>query len=273
MRAEGLSERRSCFLAGLNRATFRYRTVPRDEGPLRERLEALARRWPRFGVPRLTVLVRAEFGEVNHKKVERLYKEAGLSLPRRRSKKRRGALRTEVAVRATRPAQCWAMDFVSDTLGDGRRFRALTIIDEFTRECMAIEVDTSLSGERVTRVLDRISPPGGKPLYLRTDNGPEFTSQALLRWTQDRGITQHYIAPGRPMQNGTCESFNGKLRDECLSRRWFTSLDEARNTIEAWRIEYNELRPHSALNYTTPKNFKERFEENTMKENLSLAVA
>ncbi len=245
----------------------------RDDGPLRERLVALARRWPRFGTPRLTFLLRVECGAINHKRVERLYKQAGLSLPRRRSKKRRGGFRPQLLEKPARPGQCWAMDFVSDTLADGRRFRALTVIDEFTRECVAIEVDTSLSGERVTRVLDRIIKQRGTPMNLRTDNGPEFTSQVLLRWTQARGVTQHYIAPGKPMQNCTCESFNGKLRDECLSRKWFATLEEARNIIETWRIEYNEERPHSALNFKTPRDFKENYEERTMNENLSFAVA
>jgi putative transposase len=273
MQGRGLSERRSCGLVGQARTTQRYETKPKDDGPVRDVLRALTKRWPRFGLPRLTYLVREELGAVNHKRIERVYRESGMQLPRRRKGKRRGAGRLGPHEAPNRPNASWSMDFIMDSLADGRKFRNLVIIDAFTRECLAIEIDTSLSGERVARVLRRLAEVRGLPEAIVQDNGSEFTSKAMFTWSRDAEVELQFIAPGKPMQNGHCESFNGKFRDECLSRHYFPSLDNARHTIEAWRKEYNEERPHSAIGYQTPEAFKLAWERknnvHSKTENLS----
>jgi putative transposase len=190
--------------------------------------------------PRLTALLRREFGPVNHKRVERIYREEALQLPRRLT---------------TRPGERWSMDFMSDSLADGRRYRLLCIVDDFSRECVAIEVDTSIGGERVARVLGGLSDRGKRPQTIVVDNGPEFTSKAMLTWAERRGVLLHFIEPGRPMQNAFIESFNGKLRTECLNQQWFLSLSEARERIETWRKSYNRERPYSALGYLAPHTY------------------
>lgn len=277
MKSEGLSERRSCALAGLARATYRYRArCSREEAGVRERLRDLAALRPRFGAPRLTVLLRQEFGAVNHKRVERIYREEGLQLPRRKKGKRRGIGRI-IGLQAPRePNERWSMDFMSDSLSDGRRFRLLTVVDDFTRECIAIEVDTGISGERVVRILKSVGYMRGLPKTLVADNGPEFTSKAMLVWSRPQGVSLHFIKPGRPTQNAFVESFNGRLRDECLNQHWFGNLDEARRIIESWRLDYNTRRPHSALGYMTPKAFRMAFEQKAkndkMGQELSIAV-
>lgn len=256
MQATGLSERRACVLAGQHRSTQRYAGHPRDDTLVRECLRRLVRRWPRFGLPRLSFLVREELGPVNHKRVHRVYCQEQLQLPRRRKKRRCGGGRLGPSEGARRPTQVWSMDFVSDTLASGRRFRALVVVDAFTRECLAIEADTSLSGERVVRVLRQLTQTRGLPERIVMDNGPEFTSRAMWHWSRDTEVALAFIQPGKPMQNGHCESFNGKLRDECLSQNYFTTLADARQTIEHWRCEYNHLRPHSSIGYKTPKAFR-----------------
>lgn len=277
MQAQGLSERRACTLAGQSRTTQRYNGRRTDNERLRRRLRELAARWTRYGTPRLTMLVRKEFGAVNHKRIERLYREEGLRLPRKRKGKRRGTSGREPLATPTGPNCIWATDFVSDCFEGGGRFRALGVIDVFTRECLALEVDTSLSGERVVRVLRRLAHERGLPNAIMVDNGTEFTSKAMLGWSQETEVRLHFIAPGKPVENAYIESFNGKLRDECLNQHYFADLNDARARLENWRLIYNEERPHSSLNYETPQAFRLAWEQrNTVQsdqEKLSLQVA
>ena len=276
MREAGFSERRSCCLTGLNRSTYQYEPKPGDDEHIRERLKELALKKTRYGAPLLTMLIRREFGAVNHKRIERMYREEGLQLPRKR---RKGVKyeRKQPLEPAVRPNERWSMDFMSDSLHDGRKFRVLTIIDDFTRESVGMEVDTGISGERVTRTLDRIAESGGFPEKIVMDNGPEFTSKAMLLWSERRGVRLHHIEPGKPNQNAFIESFNGTFRDGCLNQHWFESLSEARGTIERWRVEYNIERPHSSLGKMTPMEFRREFEKQekdaTMVENYALVMA
>lgn len=257
MGRHGLSERRACRLAGLDRSTFQYPKRAGGDDVLRARLRELAGERRRFGYRRLGILLAREGLKANHKKVFRLYREEGLAVRRRRGRKR--ALGTRRPMLAPdRPNQRWSLDFVSDALADGRRFRALCIVDDFTREALAVVVDTSLSGQRVARELDRIIVRRGAPQMVVSDNGTELTSHAILRWQQDRGVEWHYIAPGKPTQNAFVESFNGRFRDECLNEHLFHHLDEARCLVEAWRIDYNVERPHSALGGLAPVAYAEQ---------------
>ena len=268
MRRAGVSERRACAQVAIGRGTYRYQgKSAADELVVRGLIRELARFRPRFGSPRLTALVRRKLGAVNHKRVERIYAQEGLQLPRRRQGRRRGAGRVVPLGELTGPNQRWSMDFVQDSTVGGRKIRALTIVDEFTRECPAIEVDTSINGQRVVRVLDRLSETHGLPQALVMDNGPEFTSKALAAWAKRSGITLHFITPGKPAENGYIESFNGKFRDECLNLHWLLDLADARAMIEEWRADYNRDRPHSSLGYLTPLEFKQN-----MDRNLSLLV-
>ena len=247
------SERRACGLVGQPRSTQQYhRKVKPDEG-LRERVAQLAAERPRFGYRRLTALLRRDGVPVGHGRVHRITKELRLQVPRRKRKRLAGT--KPVTYEITEPNQRWGMDFVSDSLADGRTFRALAIVDHYTRECPAIEVDLSLPGARVVRVLERLAKERGLPEAIRVDNGPEFVSDTIRRWCEHKGLRLDYIQPGKPMQNGHAESFNGKFRDECLNTHWFTTLRQARSIIESWRIDYNGARPHSALGYATPNEF------------------
>jgi putative transposase len=251
------SQRRACRAVGAPRATVRYQTRRPTQEPLRARLRALAAARPRFGYRRLTILVRREQGAVNHKRVYRLYRLEGLAV-RRRGRKRVARSARVAPVIALEPGQRWAMDFMQDSLASGRPFRTLNIVDLATRECLAIEVDTSLPGARVVRVLERLCAVHGRPTAITMDNGPEFAGLALDAWAYKEGVQLDFIEPGRPMQNGHLESFNGKFRDECLNQHWFIDLDDARETIAAWRDDYNTVRPHSALGNLTPLDFAER---------------
>jgi putative transposase len=252
-----LSERRACDLVGVGRSSYRYRQLGSEEAGLRDRLKELAAERRRYGYRRLTVLLRREGRTVNHKRVYRLYREEGLSV-RRRKRKRIGAVERQGLALPTGTNQRWSMDFVADGLGDGRKFRSLNIVDDYSRECLAAEVDTSLPGGRVVRVLERLGELRGVPQVLVMDNGPEFAGQTLDMWAYERGVRLHFIEPGKPVQNAFVESFNGKMRDECLNEHWFGSLAEARQTIELWRRDYNEVRPHSALGNRTPQEFATR---------------
>jgi putative transposase len=276
MQAVGLSERKACTLAGQPRNTQRYEGRSGNDGPLRERMHALSRQWPRYGTPRLTLLLRKELGIVNHKRIERIYREEKLQLPRKRKNKRRGASTREPLASPSRPNELWAIDFVSDCFEYGGRFRTLTVIDVFTRECLALEADTSLSGERVTRVLSRIAQSRGLPVSIMMDNGTEFTSKAMLKWSQEAEVHLWFIEPGKPMQNGYVESFNGKLRDEFLNQHYFENLNDARGKLERWRAVYNEQRPHSSLEYETPQAYRLAFEQRNNvqpnKDKLSLTL-
>ena len=259
MRGTGLSERRSCHLTGLNRATYRYTPQPKNDEHVRELLKELAEKKPRYGAPFLTFLIRKKLGAVNHKRIERIYREEGLQLPRKR---RKGAKykRKQPLKPATRPNERWSLDFMSDALYDRRKFRVLTILDDFCRESPGILADTSISGGRVARVLDDIAEVTGYPEMLVVDNGPELTSKALLMWAEARGVVIHHIEPGKPNQNAYIESFNGTMRDGCLNQHWFSSIAEARRVIEDWRIEYNLERPHSSLGMMTPTEFRRAFQ-------------
>ena len=250
----GVSQRRACGLVEVDRGTCRYRRRCREDGHLRTRLRELAETRRRFGYRRLQVLLLREGWQVNHKRIYRLYVEEKLGLKRKRGRKRSG-MRQPLLV-PTGANQVWSIDFMTDALSSGRRFRTLNIVDDYTRECLAIEVDTSLSGARVVRVLEELKVRRGLPRQIRSDNGPEFTSRVLDQWVYENGIRWHYIQPGRPMENGYVESFNGRLRDECLNEHWFMDLAEARKIIEAWRQDYNRCRPHSALGYRTPEEFR-----------------
>lgn len=246
------SERRACGLMTMAVSSYRYQSRRSDEG-LRLRLVELAREKPRFGYRRLHVLLRRSGEDVNHKRVHRVYREAGLSI---RRKKRKHCGRTGQPLRVwTAANQEWALDFVHDAVESGRAIRVLSVVDAYTRECLALEVDTSFASRRVTRVLDEIIAERGTPQVIRCDNGPELTSRHFLAWCIERKIELVHIQPGRPMQNGQVESFHGKLRDECLRVSWFGNLFEARRKIAAWRTEYNQERPHSSLGYRTPEEF------------------
>ena len=256
----GLSERRACRLVGIGRSTLRYRPrVRADEQPLRQRLHELAAVRPRFGYRRLHVLLRREGVIVNHKRVERLYREEGLAVRRRTRKRVARDGRGRAAVPG-RPNQQWGIDFISDALAWGRRIRLFTVVDVFTREALAIEVDTSLPGGRVVRVLERLVAERGASDEIVLDNGPELAGKALDQWAYERGVWLRFIEPGKPIQNAFVESFHGRLRDECLDRHWFIGLSDARQTIETWRQDYNQSRPHSALGYRPPEEFRQAFE-------------
>lgn len=255
-----LSERRACELAGTPRSSYRYLVRRRREEvdqELRGRLRELAAERRRFGYRRLTVLLRREGWRVNPKRVCRLYRAEGLGV-RRRKRKRIAATERQPPRALTRPNERWSMDFISDALSDGRKFRSLNIVDDYTRRCLAVEVDTSLAGGRVVRVLETLSDREGLPEVILTDNGPEFAGQVLDRWAYERGVRLRFIEPGKPVQNAFVESFNGKMRDECLNEHWFMSLQDAREKIEAWRKDYNKVRPHSALGNRTPEEFAAR---------------
>ena len=254
-----MSERRACRVIGMQRCSYRYQSRRKDWVELRQRLLQLAAERKRFGYQRLHVLLRREGFPVNVKRIYRLYKEEGLSVRKRIRKRLKGCPRKELQA-PTRPGEQWAMDFTSDALADGRALRTLNVVDTFTRECLAIEVDTSLPGLRVGRVLDRIIHERGRPEVIVTDNGPEFTSRVFDQWCYQRRIRHHFIQPGKPMQNGTCESFNGRFRDECLNEHWFRSLPEARRIAEAWRNDYNHRRPHGPLGDITPAEAAQRWD-------------
>jgi putative transposase len=214
----------------------------------------LAEQRKRFGSPRLHILLKREGLVVNHKRTERLYREEGLAL--RRKRRRKGAAGARVTIPPPqRVNEKWSMDFVTDSIVTGRRFRALTIVDDFTRECPTIEVDTSLGGRRVVSVLDRLAEIRGLPKTITIDNGPEFAGRALDEWAYRKGVRLNFIRPGKPIENAYIESFNGRFRDECLNTNWFLSVKHARYVIEEWRKDYNEFRPHSSLKGSTPREY------------------
>jgi putative transposase len=252
VQAHQASVRRGCRLIGLSTATWQYIRRGRiDNGALLARLQAHAAVRPRYGYRRLHTLVSREGIVANHKRVHRVYREAGLQVRRRRRKRLTRGERVPLPV-PSRPRERWSMDFMVDTLADGRGFRTLNIVDDFTRECVAIEVDRSLPGARVVRVLERLAETIGLPQVLVSDNGPEFAGRTLDAWAYRRGIELRFIRPGKPIENAYVESFNGKFRDECLNEHWFLSVAEAQQIIEAWRIDYNTVRPHRSLRQQTP---------------------
>lgn len=245
---------RACGLLKLSRSLYRYRRVRTADTELLARMEELAAAKRRYGYRRIHLLLRREGWPVNRKRVYRLYRQAGLAVKRRKRK------RIVQAERYPRPQplaanQCWSMDFVSDGLANGRRLRCLNIVDDCTRECVAIEVDSSLTGSRVRAVLRRLAETRGLPQAISVDHGPEFESQVLDCWAYESGVTLAFIRPGKPNENAYIESFNGRFRDECLNEHWFLSIPHAREVIEAWRNEYNTERPHSSLGNLTPVEF------------------
>jgi putative transposase len=244
-----VSERRACRCTGFQRSSHRYRCqARRDDGVLRAQIETLATKYPRYGAPTLHAMLRAEGHVQNHKRTERVYRAIGLQVPRRR-RKRLVRPQRMLPIAAAINAR-WSMDFIHDQLACGRRFRVLSIVDDCSRECVAQLVDTSISGVRVVRLLEELALTRGLPDILVMDNGSEFTSKALFFWAQKTGVDLHFSQPGKPTQNAFIESFNGKFRDYCLDLNWFSSLDDARRQIAAWRDHYNRVRPHSSLGMT-----------------------
>jgi putative transposase len=263
------SQRRACALVGLQPKTYRYASRRPDDAPIRRRLRELALERRRFGYRRLHILLRREGVVLNHKKLYRLYREERLMVRKRGGRKRALGTRAPMAL-PQGPNQRWSLDFVSDALACSRKLRVLAVVDDFSRECLALVVDNSLSGVRVARELDRIVERRGSPCMIVSDNGTELTSRAILGWQQDHRVEWHYIAPGKPTQNDFIESFNGRLRDECLNELLFASLGEARRIVEAWRIDYNTRRPHSSLDGLTPTEFAARPSEGHNRNRLSL---
>lgn len=254
MSTAGLSERRACRFTGFARSTQRYRSSRPSDAALRAELQVLAERRRRWGYRQLYRILRRTGWTDNRKRVQRVYQEEGLQV-RRRTKRRRVAMARIPMPRPSAANERWSMDFVRDTLADGRVFRAFTLVDDCTRECPVIAVDFSLSGERVVRELERLRRLRGLPHAIVCDNGPEFTSAALDQWAHERGVYLAFITPGKPVQNAFVESFNGTFRNECLNEHWFTDLRDAQGIIEAWRIDYETERPHSQLKDCTPREF------------------
>ena len=248
------SQRRACQLSGLGRSTCRYRIRRPVDEEFRQKLRAIALARPKFGYRRLGYFLRKDGLRFNYKKLLRLYRSEGLGLPRKRPRKRLWQ-RPRPLLQATLPNERWSIDFVADQLGSGRRFRVFTVMDDFTRQWPLTIVDTSISGTRVVRALEEFSRSHPLPKIIVQDNGTEFTSGAFLSWAEKRGIELRFIQPGKPNQNAFVESFNGKFRDECLNAHWFSTLDDARRTIETWRADYNDVRPHSSLEDKTPTEF------------------
>ena len=258
MQEHGLSERRACRLVGLSRDSYRHPPQPSaQEEALRLEIVAVAHQRRRFGYRRVHDMVRRQFPGVNHKRVYRLYRAANLAVKKRRKVRRPPSERQPLGV-AKRVNEVWSMDFVSDSLANGRRLKCLTVTDDFSHEAVDIAVDFGISGQYVTRLLDQAARFRGYPGAVRTDNGPEFTCRAFIAWTQAHGIEHLLIQPGRPMQNGFIESFNGRFRDECLNERWFETLDQARTEIAKWRRDYNEVRPHGSIGRIPPARFAEQ---------------
>jgi putative transposase len=262
IKARKLSERRGCDLTGLNRQSCRYRQRRKPPKKLIEKIRQLAMKHPRFGYRRIWACLKREGIKVNLKKVYRLWKQEKLALPKRSPRKPRAKPTVGIMPKAEKAKQIWTYDFVFDQSLSGKSLKMLTLIDEYTRECLALEVGVSIKSEKVRQILKRVCAEIGKPELIRSDNGSEFIGKAVNDWLEENGIKTIFIEPGKPWQNGKGESFNGKLRDECLSREWFSSVKEAQVVIESWRKFYNEKRPHSSLGYLTPSEFKSRMENN-----------
>lgn len=249
-----ISERRAGGLVLLHRATYRYQAHRPDDTGLRQRIREIAQARPRFGYLRIHVMLLRDGWMINKKRVYRIYREEGLMVRTKQRRKRASHLRI-LPPSPQEANEQWSMDFVSDTLLDGRRFRALTVMDKFTRECPIIDIDFRLTGTKVVQALERVAKRSGYPSTITVDNGSEFASKALGVWAYEHGVTLDFIRPGKPVENAWIESFNGRFRDECLNANVFVSLHDARTKIEAWRIDYNEHRPHSSLGYHTPAEF------------------
>jgi putative transposase len=254
-----ISERHACRMIGCALSSQRYRSRRDPRPELRSRLRALAHERVRWGYRRLHVLLGREGVKVNKKCVYRIYREEGLAV--RRRKRKRTAVARQPLPAPTRLNEGWGMDFLSDVLRGGRRFRILNVLDVLSREGLASEVDTSLPAKRVVRTLDEIAVERGYPTWISLDNGPEFQSAALDAWAHEHGVRLAFIDPGKPIQNAVVESYNGRMRDECLNVNWWSTVEEARRGIEAHRVDYNEVRPHGSLNNRTPSEFARRFQD------------
>lgn len=248
-----MSLRLSCGLIGMSRSSYAYRSG-RDDAELLALIKEKALERKRWGYRRLHVLVRREGHQVNMKRTYRIYRDAGLQV-RRRKRKRHRLERVHEIFESAEPNQRWSMDFVHDVTCGGRRMRMLTVVDDHTKRCLWIEVDSSISGHRVSRILDNLVELHGKPERVHSDNGPEFAGTALDQWSYANGVEHTFIQPGKPQQNCYVESFNGKLRDECLNEHWFESVAHARELVESWRVDYNEVRPHYSLGNKTPDEY------------------
>jgi len=254
LQARGLSAARSCVLVGYTRSNLYYRRKPVPDEPLRRRIEELAAQRPRWGWRRLLILLRRERAAIGECRFRRIYRALGLQVRPRKKRKVR-YVRGNAVAPVHAPNQRWSLDFMHDTLASGRRLRVLMIVDDFTRECLATEIERAFSSSRVIAVLERVGLTRGFPQMLRFDNGAELTSHAMLRWGAQRGIELHFIEPGKPIQNAHVESLNGRTRDEFLNLHIFLTLDQARDAAAAWLLDYNEVRPHSSLGDRTPKEF------------------
>jgi putative transposase len=262
---------RACGLVQISRSLYRYRRRRPDRPGLRERIEEIAALKRRYGYRRVYLRLRREGWTVNRKHVYRIYRDAGLAV-RRRKRKRIGPVERKPLPKPGAANLSWSMDFVSDGLADGRRIRCLNIVDDCTRECLAIEVDTSITGSRVKAVMERLAESRGLPRSITVDHGPEFEGQILDAWAYQADVTLSFIRPGKPNENAYIESFNGRFRDECLNEHWFITMSQARRTIENWRIEYNTERPHSSLGDLTPEEFAEMILARS-EERVSLSTA
>lgn len=265
-----MSERRVSRLLGANRSVVRYRSKKQDDG-ITARIKSIAFERRRFGYRRIHMVLQRSGLQINHKKVFRIYKECGLKVKKRCGRKRAIGVRG-APFRPCRPNQKWVLDFVHDALADGRKLRLLTILDVFTRECLRIEVDTSIGGKKVVDALDGLMRERGKPEMILSDNGTEFTSNGVWQWSHEKEVLWSYIEPGKPYQNGSIESFNGKLRDECLNENWFLTLRDAQREVEKWRRDYNHHRPHSALMGLTPSEVMRQFCRSTEEERARASI-
>lgn len=269
LKSRKLAERRGCDLTGLNRKSYRYRPRRKTSKKLIARIRQLAVKHPRFGYRRIWACLKREGIKVSLKKVYRLWRSEKLSLPNKRPRKPRAKPTVGVMPKAEKVNQVWTYDFLFDQSLSGKSLKMLTLIDEFTRECLAVKVGISMPSEKVKRILQKVCLEKGFPEQIRSDNGSEFIATSVNNWLTENEIKPIFIEPGKPWQNGKCESFNGKLRDELLSREWFSSVKEAEVVIENWRKFYNEERPHSSLGYLTPLEFKAKMEN---KKNLAISV-
>jgi putative transposase len=251
-----MSERRASVLVDIHRSTLHYRPKLKNDEAIRKRMRELAYKYHRWGCPQLHVILKREGLVVNRKRTERIYREEKLSL-RTKKRKKRPTIRISMPP-ATGANQVWAMDFIDDRLMDGRKLKSYTLIDEYTKESLAIVIDTSIGGQRVVQVLDQVAGLRGYPQSIRSDNGPEFTCKALFSWTDSNKVTHVFIEPGKPTQNPFIESFHDKFRDEFLNENWFATLKAARIAAAEWRQTYNGFRPHSTLDGLTPCEFARR---------------
>ncbi|WP_241083294.1 IS3 family transposase, partial [Achromobacter xylosoxidans] len=255
MKRYGVGVTKACAVVMISRSLYRYESCRRDSGALIMRIHEIAHTRVHYGYRRVHVMLRREGYRDNHKRVYRLYREQGLSLRHKRPKRNKSAQRRQPKAIAQAINDIWSMDFVMDQLFDGRRLRALTLVDNYTRECLAIDIGQNLRGDDVVATLGRVCALRGLPRVIKTDNGSEFISKAMDKWAYENGVEIDFSRPGKPTDNAQCESFNGRFRQECLNSHWFLSFADAKEKIDAWRTYYNEVRPHSALKWQAPAEY------------------